>query len=259
MAGSFLELAVHLIIGGSGDFVGCHDRDAVVEEILVESGDSVAGGAVHEHGVEDVHSDYFLLEFVGIDVLAGFQQTPPVPADVDSGAVEHGLGAAGYAHNVDLEVALLHQGFALPGNLLYELASHGAYSAEEDVELLILGEEEAVVDDVQGLAQVLAVYDEGNVGLRRSLGAGDYADAAPSQGGEELAGNARMMSHVFTYHRHCRKGTVAFHRGYGPGADFLAESLVKHLTGTFGVLLADAYGYTGFGGCLAHQEGGNAL
>ena len=53
----------------------------------------------------------------------------------------------------------------LVADLLDELAAHGAHTTDDEVQLLILGEEEGVVEHVHGLSEALTFHDEGDVGL----------------------------------------------------------------------------------------------
>ena len=60
---------------------------------------------------------------------------------------------------------MLFQLVVLRANLLDELAAHCSHSADEEVEHLVFGEEEGVVQYIQRLLQILPFDDERDVGL----------------------------------------------------------------------------------------------
>ena len=149
---------------------------------------------------------------------------------------------------------LAHQALALAADLLDELAADRADAADEEVELLELREEEAVVDDIQRLAQVLLLHDQGNVVVRRALGAGEHVDAVAAQDGEELAGDALAVFEALADHRD--GGQVFLHPGvtHCAVADLRGELLIHGLACGLGVGVAHAEYDAGLGGGLADQE-----
>ena len=66
----------------------------------------------------------------GVELLAVVHEVEPV-------AIEDGLAAAGYAYDVELEAVALLQLLVLRAYLLNQVASHGAHSADEEVEHLV--------------------------------------------------------------------------------------------------------------------------
>ena len=178
--------------------------------------------------------------------------------EVDSFAVEDALRAARDTHDVELEVALPHQTLALTADLLDQLPADRTDAADEKIELLILGEEETVVDDIQRLAQELLLHDQGDVVVRRTLGAGEHADAVAAEDGKQLAGNALAVLHPFADDRD--GGQVLFGRGrtHGAVADLGGEFLIYGLACGLGIRIADAEYDAGLGRGLADQEDADA-
>ena len=117
----------------------------------------IAGGAVNEHRVEDVHADDLAFEALEV-ALATCLEGLAIVVEVDAIAAEHGIVSAGDAHHVEHEAALEHQLLALLAYLLNEAATHGAHATDEEVEHLVFREEERVVYDVEGLAQPGGIY-----------------------------------------------------------------------------------------------------
>ena len=237
-------------------------QEAACEGILggkVGSGDVVVITYEGPKGGPGMHADNLLFEAQRIDGDAVLCQALLPVGEVDAGAVEDGARAAGDADDVDFEPARAHQLFALLGDLVDEAAAHSADAAEEEVEFLILGQEEAVMDDVEGLAQLAALHDEGNVGLGGALRQGDHADAVASQGGEKLAGDARMLLHVLADHGDGGQFLADVHGIDGAAFDFAGEGLVEDLAGAGGVSAAHADGNARFGCGLAHEEGADLL
>ena len=167
----------------------------MLEEVLVKARHVCAGRTIDEHGVENVHADDLVPELVQVEGDAVLQALAVI-AQVYAFAVEDAAGAAGDAHYVYLEVVLLHEFLPLGGDLSDEVAAYRADAANEDVELLVFRKEETVVDDVEGLAEILAVDYEGDVVLLGALGAGYDADAVAAEDAEELAGYTGVVLHV---------------------------------------------------------------
>ena len=69
----------------------------------------------------------------------------------------------------------------LCADLLDEFAAYRAYSADEEVENFIFGEEEGVVQYVQRFLQIGSFDDERDIGLGGSLCKGYHADAASAE------------------------------------------------------------------------------
>ena len=70
---------------------------------------------------------------------------------------------AGYAHDIELQPQFSHQLLLLLVYLFQEAASYRSHTADEEVEYLIFGEEEGVVDDVESLAKKVLIDDKGDV------------------------------------------------------------------------------------------------
>ena len=231
----------------------------MVEEVAVERGDGRAGRAVHEHGVEDVHADDLFLEALRVDLDAVLRQGVLPAGQVDAGAVEDGAGAAGDAHDVDLEAAVALERLLLLRDLGDQAAAHGADAADEQVELLVLGQEEIVVDDVERLAELLAVHDEGDVGLGGALGERDHADAVAAQRGEELARDAGVLLHVLADHGHGGELVAHLDRVDRSAFNLAREGLGEDFLRAGGVAFAHADGDARLGSRLADEEGADLL
>ena len=199
LTGYLLQFAVVVVGRRGGNLVGGHHGDIVQEQFLVDGGHIGTGCAIHEDGVEDVHGDDAVAQDLRIAGLPLLLQLLAEIGQVDALATEERMRGIGNAHHVELEPVLLHQLLPLAVNLLDEAAAHGTNAADEEVEHLVFGEEERIVDDVERLAQRLAVHHERDVGLARALCAGNDVDAVASQRAEQLAGNARRVLHVFAH------------------------------------------------------------
>ena len=91
------------------------------------------------------------------------------------------------------------------------------------------------MNDIEALAQELALNYKGNVGLRRSLAYRDDVDAVASEGGEEFAGYARVTVHVVPDHCHGREPLAESRLVDCTFADFAGKFPVEHLAGLFGI------------------------
>ena len=179
--------------------------------------------------------------------------------EFDSLPVYERAGTVRYADHVEFQPPLCHQRLPLSGNLFKQAASDRAHSAEENVELLILGEEETVVNDVEGLAQASGLDYEGYVRFRRTLGAGDDADAAAAERAVERTRNAGSALHVLTHDRYRRQILLHAHTEHRAGGYLLGEFRIEHLAGQFGILFAHAYGGTVLGRGLGDEEDAYAV
>ena len=130
------------------------------------------------------------------------------------------------------------QFFLLAADLLDEHTADGANAADEEVELLVFAEEERIVDDVERLAQIVAVDGERYVGLACTLCAGDDADAAASESAEQFAGDAGGMFHVLSDDCDCCEAALGVHGEHGSILDFLRELMVEHTDGFVGIFVA---------------------
>ena len=71
----------------------------------------------------------------------------------------------GDADYVQLQTAFFHQCLALTLDLVYQLAAYSADSADKQVQHLIFGKEEAVVNHVKRLAEKTALHHERDIRL----------------------------------------------------------------------------------------------
>ena len=137
---------------------------------------------------------------------------------------------------------MLLEFFVLAAYLLDEHAAYGADTADEEVEHLIVGQEERVVQDVKRLAQRFALDDKGDIGLRGSLGTGDDRDTATPQRAKQFARHARRMAHVFADDGHRGKSAFRVHGKHGSGLYLLGKLAVQHVDSLFGIGVADTDG-----------------
>ena len=209
----------------------------MVEEILVERCHLIAGGAVHEYRVEDVHPDNLTLEALHIALAASLEGVAVV-GKVDTVAVKHGIVSAGNTHHVELESALVHQALALAANLLYEAAAHGTYTADEEVEHLVFGEEERVVYHVECLAQPRSIYHERDVGLRGTLCTSDDVDTVAAQGTEQLTGDTGGMLHVLAHDSYRGEPLLGSHIVDFARGNLLGKLGIEHRACQLGILIA---------------------
>ena len=157
--GNLFEPFVVGVAGRRGYLVGGDDGHSLAEEVLVQSGDLLAGGAVDEHGVENIHSYHFVTELVRSDGNTILKLFLPI-LQIQSVPIEQSLDTSGDSDHIDFEVVLVHEFLALALDLPNEPAPDGPNSAEEDVEFLIFRKEEAVVDDVQGFTKLAPIHQE---------------------------------------------------------------------------------------------------
>ena len=226
----------------------------MIEEILVQGGDISASRAIHEHGIEYVHADdrfFHLLRSQVHTVLHLF----PVRIQIQSVTVEYSLDTSGDSDDVDLEIAVLHQFFLLAGNLFDKLASHGADTADEQVQFLIFGKEETVVNHIQRLVELVLVDQERDVGFGVILGKGSDVDAVPSQGREKLSGDSGCPLHVVTDHRDGGKTVPDIDRKDGPAGNLFVEGTVQDGFCPLCILAADSDRDSGLRCRLSHKEG----
>ena len=124
----------------------------MIQEITVKSGHIGTGGTIHKYGIEYVHPDDLIMQYLNVAGW-GILQLLAVCIQVNALTAEHSLAAACNTHHIQLEPALLHQFFALSAYLLQQTAAHGTHTTDKEVEHLILGQEERVMDYVERLAQ----------------------------------------------------------------------------------------------------------
>ena len=81
----------------------------------------------------------------------------------------HRLAPSADPHEVDAQAAFFHETLALGCNLLEEASAHISRATNKDVDVLIFGKEEAVVEHIECLAQHLLLNDKRDVHLKRAL------------------------------------------------------------------------------------------
>ncbi len=97
------------------------------------------------------------------------------------------------------------------------------------------------MDDVERLAQVVAVHHKGDVGGGGSLGAGYNTDAVASERAEEFAGYSYAVLQVLSDHSHGGEAVLYLDRLDGPARYLRAEFSVEGIACRLRVIFADAY------------------
>ena len=225
----------------------------MIEEIFVQRSDLGGGGAIDKYRVEDVHAQHLVAEGGQRDGHAVGECLAPI-AQVDPVAVKHRFGAAGDAYHIDFQISPALELVLLEGDLLDQLTADRTHAADEQVQFLILRQEEAFVHDIQGLTQILALDDEGNVALGSALREGDDADAVAAQDTEQLTRDTAVVLHVLAHDGHRRELVLPLDGMDSPAGDLRRKGLRQHLAGLFRIRRAYADGNACFRGRLAHQE-----
>lgn len=179
--------------------------------------------------------------------------------EVDAVTSEEHFGGVGDADDIDLKAALGEEGGLLDPDLVDEATADGADTGDEEVEDIVAGEEEGVVDGVEGFAEELELDDEGDVGFGGALCASDDGDAGASECAEELAGDAGSAFHVLTDDGD--GGEVGFDGGVVDltACTFVGELVVEDVDGEVCIGITDGEGGVVFGGGLRDHEDGDAV
>ena len=94
-----LECGIRVEWSAGRNLVGCDDADVVVEKLLIERGNVLAGGAIHKHAVEHVHLGDGAAQCLGRAGL-GRLQCLLIMGKVEPLAVEDGALRTGDAHHI---------------------------------------------------------------------------------------------------------------------------------------------------------------
>ena len=231
LLGHLLEVTVVLIIAGRRNLVGCHHVDIMIEEVAVESGHIGRSGAVDKDTVEDVHADDLVAQTLDVALGSALETLAHILRQGNATAVENSVVTAGHTHHVEQQALLLLELLLLQADLLQKLTAHGAHTADEEVEHLVLREEERIMDGVERLAQAVLLDDERDVGLAGALSAGDDTDTASAEGAEQLAGDAGRALHVLAHNGHSGQTALGLHAEHAAVLNLLPELLVEHAAG----------------------------
>ena len=211
----------------------------MLQQRLVNLCHLLARRAVDEHAVEAVHF-YNGVAQLALVALVGVCEQFAIVGEVDAVAVEECLLRGGYAHHVQLQTLCALQLLILIVNLFEQLSAHCAHAADKEVEHLVFRQEERVVNGVERLAQMFALNDERDVGLRRTLRTRYHADAGSAECAEELAGDARRVLHVLAYDGDGSQSVLGVHGVHGARLYLLRKLAVEHLYSLRSVLVAHA-------------------
>ena len=250
LAGYLLQLTIVFVFRRSGNLIGGNYRYVVHQKVFIQGSHSRARRTIHEYGVKDVHADNLVTERIQRTVLAFLRQLFTETSQVKALTTEHGFGRIGNAYHIQLQTVLLHQLLTLAVNLFYQTAAYRANTAYKEVQHLIFRQEERIMDNIQGLAQRLAVHHKRNIRFRSALCTGYHIDTVTSQRTEQLTGNTRCMLHVLANDSH---RSQIFFRLYGRNLSHLnlfGELLVQHFASQVGIRITHTDGSRVLRRCL---------
>ena len=123
---------------------------------------------------------------------------------------------------------------------------------------MVLAQKKTVVDDIQGFAQAISVYDEREVHFEGTKSHGVGIDTVFAQHAEEFAGNTRCMLHPLAHCRH--RGQVFRQHGgvHGALSPFACKFGIEQGASARSVLRRDAHRGAGFRGGLRHHKDADA-
>ena len=199
LAGNHFQFAIVFVSGRSGNLVGCYHRDIVLQEIFVKRCDIGAGRTVYKDGIKDVHSDNLVADGLQTTVFTLFQQFLTEIRKVETFTAEHCFGSINDTYHMEFQSVFHHEFLLLATNLFYEAAAYRTDTADKEVQYLIFGEEERVVNDIQGFTQRFGIDHKRDVCFRSSLCTGNYVDTVASQRTEKFTGDTRGMFHILAY------------------------------------------------------------
>ena len=149
LAGNRFQFTIVFISGRSRNLIGCYHRDIVLQEIFVKRCDVSAGRTVYKYRIKDIHSDNLVADGLQAAVLALFQQFFTEVGEVETFTAEHCLGCINDAYYMEFQSVFHHQFLLLATNLFYQTAPYRTDTTDKEVQYLIFGEEERIVDYVQ--------------------------------------------------------------------------------------------------------------
>ena len=143
--------------------------------------------------------------------------------------------------------------------LLDKFCSYRSYSAEKEIEHLILGQKKGVVNDIERLAKRVAVDYERDVSLGSSLSTSYDTYAAASKSAEEFACDTGRMLHVFPHDGYGCKPSLHYHRVHSSSLYLLGKFFVEHLCGSIGIVFFHTNGSGIFRRSLRYHEDRDAI
>ena len=102
------------------------------------------------------------------------------------------------------------------------------------------------MDNIYGLAQILSVNYERDIGLVLSLRAGNYAYAVAAKGAEQFSGKTGVVAHTVSYNGYGCQAVVCTYGVDLSGGNLVLELLVKDLAGERSIGSPNSNGYTCF-------------
>ena len=235
------------------NLVGGNDVDVVFEEVGIEAGHFGTGGTIDEDAVEDVHANDLVVKPLDVTLWRCCELFAEV-LQIDTFASEHRIVSACNTHDIELESEFALQLFLLLMNLLNEAATNGSNTTNEEVQHLVFGEEERVVDDVKCFAEEVLIDDERDVRLAGTLRTSNDADTRATERSEELAGNTRRVLHVLANDSDCCQAFLGKHREHCSILNLLLELEVQDTTSLVGIFVLNANTGTVLTGSLTDHK-----
>ena len=167
--------------------------------------------------------------------------------------------SVGNAHYIQFQTPFLHQPALLQTNLFDKASTHRTYSANKQVQDLVLGKEETIVYHVQRFPQQTCIHDKRDIGFRRTLRTNNHIDTVTSQGAEQLSGNTRSVAHAFAYDSHRSQTRFDAHGRHLSHFYFFGKLPVQHLSCQFGILIAHTYRSRVLRRGLGYQEHADSI
>ena len=152
-----------------------------------------------------------------------------------------------------------HQLLLLATNLFYQAAPYRTDTTDKEVQYLIFGEEERVVDYVQWFTQGFGIDNKRDISFRSSLCASDNIDTITSQCTEKFTCNTRCMFHILTYDSHCCQISFRQNRRNLTHLYFFRKLFVQHFTSQVGIGITHTDRSTVFRWSLWHEEHADSI
>ena len=247
LTGNRFQFAIVFVSRRCRDLIGCHYGNIVLQKVFVKRCNVRTCRTIDEYGIEDIHSDYFVTDGLQIAVLTFHLQFFTEISQVKSLTAEHCFRCIDDTYDMQFQSVLHHQFLLLATDLLYQATANRTNTTDKEVQYLIFGQEEGVMDNVQRFTQRLGIDNKRNVGFRSSLRASDYIDTITSQCTEELTCYTRCMLHILANDCHRSQISLCKDRRNLSHLDLFRKFLVQHFTSQIGISVTDTDRSTVFG------------
>ena len=235
LTGNRFQFAIVLVSRRCSDLIGCHYGNVVLQKVFVKWCNVGACRTIHEYGVEDIHSDYFVTDRLQVTILAFLLQLFTEISKIEAFATEHGFRSIDDTYDVQLQSVLHHQLLLLATNLFYQTTANRTDTADKEIQYLIFGQEEGVMDNVQRFTQWLGIDNKRNVGFRSSLRTSDNIDTITSQCTEELSCYTRCMLHILANDCHRSQISLCKDRRNLSHLNLFRKFFIQHFTSQIGI------------------------